>query len=96
MQHGSLIWSVAGLLTSESKFCRVFMFSSLLSEPRVLKNFVDVDSGSLVFVKHLEQQVFALIADRLPDGASEAELFLTDVTGSGFPVPPGEGNTRAN
>ena len=62
----------------------------------MLHDFVDVDSCSLVFVKHLEQQVFAIVAGRLPDGATEAELFLTDVTGSGFPVSPREGNTRAD
>ena len=82
------------MISYECKFCRVF-WSSLLSKPWVLKNFVDADSGSLVFLKHLEQQVFALVADRLPDGAREADLFLTDVTGSGFPVSPGEWHAGA-
>ena len=50
------------LMANESKFYR-FTFSSLLSEPRVLKDIFDVDSASLFFVKHLEQQVFALVAD---------------------------------
>ena len=90
-------WLVDFLMAIESKFCCVLNFSSMLSgEPRVLKDFIDVDSGSLVFIKHPKQQVFALVADWLPDGAMEAELFLTDVLGSGFPVSPGEGNTRAD
>ena len=89
-------WLVDFLMAIESEFCCVLNFSSLLSEPRVLKDIFDVDSASLFFVKHLEQQVFALVADWLPDGAMEAELFLTDVKGSGFPVSPGEGNTRAD
>ena len=89
-------WLVDFLMAIESEFCCVLNFSSLLSEPRVLKDFIDVDSGSLVFIKHPKQQVFALVADWLPDGAMEAELFLTDVKGSRFPVSPGEGNTRAD